>query len=99
VLVSTLSLGTVVILDNLATHKNADAATAMRRAGCWSLFLQPYSPDLDPIEMAFSKLTAYLCRIATRTFTDMFNVIAKICDLYSPEEFRNYFTAAGYVAG
>ena len=47
--------GTVVILDNLATHKNAEMEKAMRKAGCWFLFLPPYSPDLNPIEMAFSK--------------------------------------------
>jgi len=90
---------TVVILDNLATHKNAEAEKAMRKAGCWFLFLPPYSPDLNPIEMAFSKLKAHLRRIGARTFTDMFNAIADICDLYSPEECWNYFTAAGYVAG
>ena len=43
-------------MDNLATHKNAEAEKAMRKAGCWFLFLPPYSPDLNPIEMAFPKL-------------------------------------------
>ena len=89
----------LVILDNLATHKNPEAEKAMRQAGCWFVFLPPYSPDLNPIEMAFSKLKAHLRRIGARTFTDMFNAIAEICDLYSPEECWNYFTAAGYVAG
>ncbi len=69
VLVPELSPGTVVILDNLATHKNVEAEKAMRRAGCWFLFLPPYSPDLNPIEMAFSKLKAHLRRIGARTFT------------------------------
>ncbi|MER3356332.1 MAG: transposase [Hoeflea sp. D1-CHI-28] len=89
----------LVILDNLATHKNPEAEKAMRQAGCWFVFLPPYSPDLNPIEMAFSKLKAHLRRIGARTFTDMFNAIAEICDLYSPEECWNYFTAAGYVSG
>ena len=62
VLVPELESGTVVILDNLATHQNAAAAKAMRDAGCWFLFLPPYSPDLNPIEMAFSKLKAHLRR-------------------------------------
>ena len=62
VLVPELSPGTVVILDNLATHKNAQAAKAMRKAGCWFLFLPLYSPDLNPIEMAFSKLNANMRR-------------------------------------
>lgn len=98
VLVPELSPGTVVILDNLATHKNAQAAAAIRKAGCWFLFLPPYSPDLNPIEMAFSKLKAHLRRIGARTFTEMFNAIAEICDLYTQQECWNYFKAAGYVS-
>lgn len=98
VLVPELTPGTVVILDNLATHKNADAAKAMRDAGCWFLYLPPYSPDLNPIEMAFSKLKAHLRRIGARTFTDMFNAIAEVCNLFSPDECWNYFKAAGYVS-
>lgn len=98
VLAPALAPGTVVILDNLATHKKAAAAKALRDAGCWFLFLPPYSPDLNPIEMAFSKLKAHLRRIGARTFTDMFNALGEICDLYSPEECWNYFKAAGYVS-
>ena len=97
-LVPELSPGTVVILDNLATHKNAQAAAAIRKAGCWFLFLPPYSPDLNPIEMAFSKLKAHLRRIGARTFTEGFNAIAEICDLYTQQECWNYFKAAGYVS-
>ena len=69
----------------------------MRDAGCWFLFL-PYSPDLNPIEMAFSKLKAHLRRIGARTFTDLFHALTEICDLFSPEECWNYFKAAGYVS-
>jgi len=98
VLVLELTPRTVVILDNVAIHKNAQAARAMRKAGCWFLFLPPYSPDLNPIEIVFSKLKAHLRRIGQRTFTDMFKTIAEICDPYSPKECWNYFTAAGYVA-
>lgn len=99
VLIPELEPGTVVILDNLATHKNAAAAKALREAGCWFLFLPPYSPDLNPIEMAFSKLKAHLRRIGARTFTDMFLALTEICDLFSPEECWNYFRAAGCVSG
>ena len=98
VLVPELVPGTVVILDNLATHKNAAASKAMRDAGCWFLFLPPYSPDLNPIEMAFSKLKAHLRRIGARSFTDMFNALTEICNLFSPEECWNYFQAAGYAS-
>ena len=98
VLVPELAPGTVVILDNLATHKNAAAAKAMREAGCWFLFLPPYSPDLNPIEMAFSKLKAHLRRIAARSFKSVFQAIGAVCDLYQPAECCNYFKAAGYVS-
>lgn len=60
--------------------------------------MPPYSPDLNPVEMAFSKLKAHLRRIGARTFTDLFSAIAEICDLYLQDECRNYFRAAGYVA-
>ena len=62
------------------------------------MFLPPYSPDLNPIEMAFSKLKAHLRRIGARTFTERFNAIAEICDLYTQQECWNYFKAAGYVS-
>ncbi len=98
VLIPELEPRTVVILDNLATHKNAAAAKAMREAGCWFLFLPPYSPDLNPIEMAFAKLKAHLRRIGARTFTDIFKALKEVCDLFSQEECWNYFKAAGYVS-
>lgn len=97
-LVPELEPGTAIFLDNLATHKNAAAVKALRGAGCWFLFLPPYSPDLNPIEMAFSKLKAHLRRIGARTFTEMFHALTEICDLFSPEECLNYFKAAGYVS-
>jgi transposase len=66
VLVPEIAPGTVVILDNLATHRNKDAAQALRDHGCWFLYLPPYSPDLNPIEQAYSKLKAHLRRIGAR---------------------------------
>lgn len=56
----------------------------------------PYSPDLNPIEMAFSKLKAHLRRIGARTIDDLWRAVGSIFDLYPPEECRNYFNAAGY---
>ena len=55
-LVPTLEKGDVVILDNLSAHKSPVAEQAIRAKGAWILFLPPYSPDLNPIEMAFAKL-------------------------------------------
>ena len=90
--------GTVVILDNLATHKSARAAQVLRDKGCWFLFLPAYSPDLNPIEMAFAKLKAYLKRIGARTFDHLLNAIGDICAMFSPEECSNFFRHAGYLS-
>lgn len=95
-LAPTLQKGDVVILDNLAAHKSAKAEEALRKRGTWFLFLPPYSPDLNPIEMAFSKLKAHLRAAHARTIDDLWRAIGNICDLYPPTECRNYFNAAGY---
>ena len=90
--------GTVVILDNLSTHRSPRAAEAMRACGCWFLFLPPYSPDLNPIEQAFAKIKAHLRRIGARTFENLLNAIGDICDLVTPSECWNFFKHAGYVS-
>ena len=64
----------------------------------WLLFLPAYSPDLNPIEMAFSKLKALLYKRAARTFDAITRALGDICDLFSITECRNYCKAAGYEA-
>jgi len=95
-LAPTLSKGDVVILDNLSAHKSPKAEQAVRARGAWMLFLPPYSPDLNPIEMAFSKLKAHLRKRAVRTIDDLWRAIGDICQLFPPAECQNYFSAAGY---
>ena len=96
-LVPALDPGTVVILDNLSTHKSPPAA---RRRGPETPRLPvpvpaPDSPDLNPIEMAFAKLKAHLRRIGARTFDALFEAPGNICDLFTPDECRNFIKAAG----
>ena len=98
VLVPEIEPGTVVICDNLATHKNAEAVAALRAHGCWFLYLPPYSPDLNPIEQAFAKLKAHLRKFSARTFSDLFEAIGDICDLFTPDGCWNFFTNAGYAS-
>ena len=98
VLVPEIEPGTVVICDNLATHKNTEAAAALRAHGYWFLFLPPYSPDLNPIEQAFSKLKAHLRKIGARTFTDLFATIGDTCDLFTQDECWNFLANAGYAS-
>jgi transposase len=97
-LAPTLEKGDVVILDNLAVHKSAKAAALLKAQGAWFLFLPPYSPDLNPIEMAFSKLKAHLRKAKTRTFDALWRAIGDICDLFSPTECWNFLKAAGYAS-
>ena len=88
--------GDVVILDNLPSHKSAKAEALLKQRGAWFLFLPPYSPDLNPIEMAFAKLKAHLRRIGARTIDALWKAIGDICALYSEQECRNYLKQAGY---
>src|SRR6056297_738326 len=89
----------IVILENLATHRNVDAAVALRQAGCCFLFLPPYSPDRNPIEQAFPKRKAHLRRIGARPFAYLFETLGDICDMFSPQKCWAYFNAAVYGAG
>lgn len=98
VLVPTLRPGDIVILDNLAAHRNAAARRAIEAAGARLLFLPPYSPDLNPIENAFSKLKALLRKAAARTVQQLWRAIALAIDAFTPNECANYFAAAGYDA-
>lgn len=88
--------GDVVILDNLAAHKSEKAESILRAKGAWFLFLPPYSPDLNPIEMAFSKLKAHLRKTKARTIDDLWKAIGNICKLFTSQECSHYFHAAGY---
>ena len=98
VLIPEIERGTVMALDNLATHRNKEAAKALSEHGCWFLFLPANSPDLNPIEMAFSKLKAHLRRIGARTFGTLLQALGDISDLFDPQECRHFLKAAGYAS-
>ena len=95
-LAPTLQPGDVIILDNLSVHKSPRAAQTLKDIGCWFLPLPPYSPDLNPIEMAFAKLKALLRKAAARTYDDLWKAVGTVCDLFTEDECLNYFIAAGY---
>jgi len=97
-LAPTLRPGDVVILDNLSSHKSEKAKAILKQRGAWFLFLPPYSPDLNPIEMAFAKLKAHLRRIGAHTIEELWKAVGSICDLYTPDECWNYLKHAGYAA-
>lgn len=97
-LAPTLKPGDVVILDNLNVHKSPRAAKALSDRGAWFLFLPKYSPDLNPIEQAFAKLKTLLRKAKARSYEALWQAVGSICELFEPEECRNFFKDAGYVA-
>ena len=96
VLIPELQPEDIVIMDNLPAHKITGVRAAIEAAGARLLFLPPYSPDMNPIEMAFSKLKALLRKAAARTVDDLWAVIADCLDAFKPAECHHYFQAAGY---
>lgn len=96
VLAPTLKPGDIVILDNLGSHKSAEARRLVETCGARLLFLPPYSPDLNPIELAFAKLKALLRKAAERSVEDLWARIGTILDSFTSDECRNYFRHAGY---
>jgi putative transposase len=96
VLVPTLKPGDIVILDNLGSHRGKAVRRAIRSAGAKLLFLPKYSPDLNPIEMLFSKLKHLLRKAAERNADAVCNAIGQILDSLTARECRNYFAQAGY---
>ena len=96
VLVPTLRAGDVVVLDNLATHRQPDVQIAIERVGARLRFLPPYSPDFNPIEMAFAKLKAFLRAARQRSFDQVVELVAIALELFSPDECRNFVRHCGY---
>jgi len=109
-LAPTLRKGDVVILDNLATHRSPKAAAILKDVGAWFRFrakpstgrlccpsnLPPYSPDLNPIEMAFAKIKTLIRKAAARTYDQLWQAVASVCSIFKEEECYNFCKAAGY---
>jgi transposase len=96
VLCPTLRPGDIVIIDNLGSHKSPAVRKAIETCQASLLYLPAYSPDLNPIEMAFSKLKAILRKAAERSTEALWNRIGTILQDFKPTECANYFKAAGY---
>jgi transposase len=96
VLVPTLRRGDIVVLDNLPAHKISQVRAAIQAAGAEFFLLPPYSPDLNPIEMAFAKLKTLLRQSPERTVEGLWRRIGELIDYFRPDECDNYLKAAGY---
>ena len=98
VLVPTLCPGDVVVLDNLAVHKHPAVRTAIEQVGALVRFLPPYSPDFNPIELAFAKLKAFLRAGRPRNFEQVCSLMAIALELFTPNECAAYARHCGYRA-
>ncbi len=96
VLVPTLRPGDVVVLDNLAVHKEPAVERAIAAVGASVRFLPPYSPDFNPIEQAFAKLKAFLRAGRPRSFDEVLALVRIALTLFTPHECRNYIRHCGY---
>jgi transposase len=96
VLTPTLQPGDVVVLDNLPAHKVKGVREAVLAAGAGLLYLPPYSPDLNPIELLFAKLKTLLRKAAARSREALWTTIGHLLDAFSPDEGRNYLVNCGY---
>ena len=96
ILAPTLAPGDIVVMDNLPAHKVAGIAETFAKKKAQLFYLPPYSPDMNPIEMAFSKLKTALRAEPARTIDTLWRRIGIILDSFTAKDCANYFQAAGY---
>jgi transposase len=97
-LVPALKRGDIVVMDNLSSHKRVEVRQAIEAAGCQLVYWPPYSPDLNPIELAFSKLKSMLRKAGERTVDGLWKFLGEAVDAFSPKECLNYMRYCGYNA-
>ena len=95
-LVKSLKPGDIVIMDNLSSHRVKGAVEAIESARAQAIYLPPYSPDFNPIELAFSKLKRLIRSAGERTVEALWKTCGTVLDKFSESEFRNYFRHCGY---
>jgi transposase len=97
-LVPTLTPGDIIIADNLGSHKGLPARQLIRNAGAHLLFLPPYSPDLNPIEMVFAKLKTLFRKADERSIEASWRKVGTLLDEFTATECQNYLRHAGYAS-
>jgi transposase len=98
VLCPQLLAGDMVILDNLSTHKIQNVSQLLSAHGVGVRYLPPYSPDLNPIELAFAKLKAHLRQAAARTLDELHSALATALDSFSAQHCQGFFRHAQYAS-
>jgi transposase len=95
-LAPSLQPGQLVVMDNLSSHSGPKVRQAIQAKGCQLLFLPTYSPDLSPIEEAFSKLKAFLRWVGARTREDLYEALSHAVEAITPQDALGWFTHGGY---
>ena len=97
-LVPTLKRNDIVVLDNYRAHKVSGVREAIEKAHATVRYLPKYSPDLNPIELPYSKFKALLRKVAARTVRNLYRTIRSFLPQLSAQECANYFRHAGYAS-
>lgn len=97
-LAPTLLHGDIVVMDNLSAHKVAGVRQAIEAADAQVVYLPPYSPDLNPIELVFSKFKWLVRSAAERTVDGLWRLCGQLLDQFTSTECKNYFHHCGYAA-
>ena len=92
----TLRGGEIVVMDNLSPHKSDQTLALIAEAGAEVLFLPAYSPDLNPIEMMWSKVKSLLRSAEARTAADLITAIGQALARVTPKDALGWFTCCGY---
>jgi transposase len=97
-LVPTLRSGDIVVMDNLSSHKAVGVGEAIEAVGATLVYLPPYSPDFNPIELVFAKLKWLLRSAQERNVDDLWKRLGILLDAFPADECRRYFSHCGYTA-
>lgn len=98
VLAPTLRKGQVVVMDNLSAHKGEKVRELIEGRGCELLYLPPYSPELNPIEEAFSKIKGLMRKAEARSREALLEALGAAISALSAQEARGFFEHCGYRA-
>ena len=95
-LAPTLKPGDLVVMDNLSSHRSAAAVRAIESVGARVVYLPPYSPDLNPIEMIFSKVKQLFRALRPRSFRQIVHAAGDVLQQITPDDLQNVFLHSGY---
>lgn len=96
ILIPTLRVGDIIVMDNMRSHHVKEVELTLRAAGMIPLYLPPYSPDMNPIEMLWSKLKSILRKWGVRLASALPDAVQRVFSLICTADCQHWFTADGY---